>query len=259
MSTFVVVRGFYMLLMISVGVIDYFWESIPIIYYLVPTLLFVLLTALGSANIRLNFFMRAKNSLSTESKTIALTFDDGPSADYTPQVLALLERYKAKGTFFCIGEKIKNLPELTKAIHAKGHTIGNHSFSHRNSFPIFSKSRIVRELVLTNQWIYDTIGIRCQLFRPPFGVTNPNIAKAVRHLGMHTIGWNIRSFDTSKSSDKVVENVIKKIKPGVIILLHDDRPQVYEILEAILLYAQENKYTCVALPNPINENYASNS
>lgn len=189
------------------------------------------------------------NNLPTGSKTIALTFDDGPSADYTPQVLALLERYKAKGTFFCIGEKIKRFPELTKTIHAKGHAIGNHSFSHRNSFPIFSTNRIVRELEQTNQWIYDTTGAECQLFRPPFGVTNPNIAKAVKQLSMCSIGWNIRSYDTSKHPDKVIKAVIKKIKPGAIILLHDDRPHAPKILEAILLYAQENHYTCVALPN----------
>ena len=119
---------------------------------------------------------------------------------------------------------------------------------------------MVKELEQTNQWIFKTTGVKCQLFRPPFGVTNPTIAKVVRFLGMQTIGWNIRSFDTSiKNPDRVIKNVIAKIKPGAIILLHDDRPQVAKILEAILLYAQENNYTCVALPNPNNENYASNS
>lgn len=252
MSAFVIVRGFYIVLMICLGAVDYYVWPVPLLYYIVPSLLFVLLTGIGSANIRLNFFMEATHSLSTtESQTIALTFDDGPSLEYTPKVLALLEKYKANGTFFCIGEKITQLPNLIKTIHEKGHTIGNHSFSHRNSFPIFSKSRIVRELEQTNQWIYDITGVQCKLFRPPFGVTNPTIAKAVRILGMQTIGWNIRSFDTSiKNPDQVIKNVTSKIKPGAIILLHDDRPDVPKILEAILLYAQENNYTCVALPNP---------
>lgn len=249
MSAFVVVRSLYIVLMIGLGAIDYYTGAIPMIYYLLPTLLFVLLTAWGSANIRLNFFLKSMNNLPTESKTIALTFDDGPSADYTPQVLALLERHNAKGTFFCIGEKIMRFPELIKTMHAKGHTIGNHSFSHRNSLPMFSTSRIKRELEQTNQWIYDITGIKCQLFRPPFGVTNPNIAKAVRQLGMCSIGWDIRSFDTSKHPDKVIKDVVKKIKPGAIVLLHDDRPHTPKILEAILLYAQEKHYTCVALPN----------
>lgn len=250
MPTFVVVRNVYIVWMICLGMTDYFFWPVPIIYYAFPTLLFLLLIVLGSANIKLNFFIQAKTSLATNERTIALTFDDGPSAAYTPKVLALLEQYKAKATFFCIGERIAKLPELTSTIYEKGHTLGNHSYSHRNSFPVFSKSRIVAELEQTNQLIYDITGAHCQLFRPPFGVTNPTIANAIRHIGMQTIGWNIRSFDTSiKDPDRVIKNVISKIKPGAIILLHDDRPQAPKILEAILLYAQENNYTCVALPH----------
>lgn len=248
MSAFVIVRNSYLLLMLLLGTMDYFLLEIPLYFYVLPTFIFLCLIVVGSAKIQMNFFTKANNTLVTNKKVIALTFDDGPSPTYTPLVLKLLDQYKAKGSFFCIGENIEKHPVLTKEIHEKGHTLGNHTYSHSNIFPFFGKSQVVREIQKTNQWLFETTGIRCTLFRPPFGVTNPAIAKAIKACQMQTVGWSIRSFDTStKDADKVIKRVISKIKPGAVILLHDDRPNTPKILEAILLYAQENGYQCIAV------------
>lgn len=231
---------------------DYLFLEVSLFYYLLPTLAFIGLIVLGSANIRLNFFTKAYSSLKTAEKTIALTFDDGPSAAYTPGVLQLLEQYQAKATFFCIGKHIKEHPDLTKTILEKGHLLGNHSYSHSNFFSFFGKKKVIREIKKTNQLLLEATGAGCNLFRPPYGVTNPPIAQAVKACQMQTIGWNIRSFDTStKDPGKVINRVISKIKPGAVVLLHDNRPNTTQILEAILLYIQENNYRCVPIPHAI--------
>src|SRR5699024_7450184 len=127
-------RNLYILLILLLGAMDYLFLEVSFFYYLLPTLLFLCLIVLGSANMRLNFFAKAYSTLKITEKTIALTFDDGPSAMYTPGVLQLLEQYQAKATFFCIGQNIENHPDLTKAILEKGHVLGNHSYSHSNFF-----------------------------------------------------------------------------------------------------------------------------
>ncbi|MFN6945336.1 MAG: polysaccharide deacetylase family protein [Cytophagaceae bacterium] len=250
MSAFIIVRTIYIVLILLLLAMDYFFVSIPFTYYLLPTAAFLVILFFGSADIKLNFFIRSINSFKTTEKTIALTFDDGPSKHNTPPILDLLDKYGAKATFFCIGNKVEQNPEIAREIVKKGHLIGNHSYSHSNFFSLFGKKSIIREIRKTNQAITDATGEKCKIFRPPFGVTNPSIAKAIKQCGMKVLGWNIRSFDTTiKNPEKVAKRVLKKIKPGAILLLHDDRPDTAKTLEAILLYTKEHNYTCVFVPD----------
>ncbi|WPP48767.1 polysaccharide deacetylase family protein [Catalinimonas niigatensis] len=252
MSAFQIVRFLYIALMLSLLLVDFFID-IHILYYLVPTLVFVVLLAWGSADIGLNFFLKAQSALQTDQKVIALSFDDGPSAEYTPAILDLLDAYSAKATFFCIGHRIEKNEELLKTIVEKGHRVGNHSYSHSNFFSFFGTKKIMNEIRKTNSLIHRVSGQECEIFRPPYGVTNPPIAKAVKKCGMKVIGWNLRSLDTSTQDyHKVIDRVLKRIKAGSVILLHDDRQNTPKILEAILLYARQNNYQYALLHEPQN-------
>jgi peptidoglycan/xylan/chitin deacetylase (PgdA/CDA1 family) len=151
----------------------------------------------------------------------------------------MLRKYNAKASFFLIGENIEKYPDLVKEINAEGHTIGLHTFSHNNLFPFFSVKRIKRELIKNNEIIYRCLGYKTILFRPPFGVTNPQIAKAVKALNLKVVGWNRRSLDTiSKNSKKVSKKITGKLKPGDIVLLHDYSDICLEVLEKVLEYAK---------------------
>lgn len=243
MQTFLIARNSYLLLMLALGLADYFWLKVPVLVYLAPSLLFLLLVIVGSSVMSLNFFTTSCTRLDDKEKALALTFDDGPSAEHTPAVLHILEEYGATASFFCIGERMECNKELVREIIARGHTIGNHSYTHSPVFSLFNKKKVVEEIMRTNALIKETTGQECRLFRPPFGVLNPQIAKAATACGMRVIGWNIRSYDTtSRDPEKVVSRVLSKIKPGSVILLHDNREHAATILRAILAHAKAEGY-----------------
>ncbi|WP_224995977.1 polysaccharide deacetylase family protein [Cesiribacter sp. SM1] len=236
MTAFVVARNSYLLLMLLLAVADYFFLSLSPWVYLALTLLYILLVVAGSSVMSLNFFTRSYTR--GRGNTIALTFDDGPSAEHTPAVLEVLDKWGATATFFCIGERMEQNKALVRKIKEKGHRIGNHSYTHSNLFSIFGKNMVVDEIEKTNRLIQELTGEECRLFRPPYGVLNPPIAKAAAACGMQVIGWNIRSFDTTtKDYQKVVERVLPRIGPGAVLLLHDDRENTPKIVDAILAHA----------------------
>jgi peptidoglycan/xylan/chitin deacetylase (PgdA/CDA1 family) len=192
-------------------------------------------------------FVKAFCKLPVKEKVLALTFDDGPNPTITPQVLEILNRYNIQAIFFCIGKNIAGNETLVQQSIAEGHLIGNHTYSHSSFFPLLSVSKMKADIQKCEDLIS---GISHQkelsLFRPPFGVTNPNVRKAVIGTGYQIIGWNIRSLDTVKSSaDQVIRRVTKKIKPGSIILFHDSMVHCPEILEAVIKYALEKGYKFV--------------
>ncbi len=164
---------------------------------------------------------------------IQLSFDDGPHPTITPQILRILKKYNQKALFFCIGKNIEKYPETAKQIVQEGHKIGNHSYSHAYTFDFFSVKKVQKELQKTNEIIEKITGTECTVFRPPYGVTNPNIAKAVKNLNMQAVGWSIRSLDTLGDKESI-KNRIKKAKPGDIILFHDTKENTPEILEDFL-------------------------
>ena len=177
-----------------------------------------------------------------------MTFDDGVDSVLTPQVLDVLDRYGAKATFCIIGEKAVANPEMIKVIIGRGHTIVNHSMYHKGSFPMQSTEAIYREIIACNKALKEATGVLVKYFRPPFGVTNPMVGRAVRRAGLQSIGWSIRSFDTMGHSVEVVEKrVTSQIKGGDIILLHDNRECVVELTERILIFIRDNGYKAVSI------------
>lgn len=205
-------------------------------------LLWLGFTAWGAFDIRLGYFISVIYRKKTKYKKIAITFDDGPT-EYTPKVLALLKQYNAKATFFCIGKQLEKYPVYAKQIIAEGHQLGNHSYSHASKFGFFSAKQIEEELKKTTSIIEKISGNKNYYFRPPFGVTNPHIAQAVKKTGLKVIGWNIRSLDTViEGETKILNRIVKKIKPGGIILLHDTSEKTVRVLEQLLPILQEQKY-----------------
>ena len=167
---------------------------------------------------------------------VVLTFDDGVDEIQTPKVLDVLKKYDAKAIFFIIGEKAEKHPHLVQRIVAEGHKIGIHSYTHKPIFPILAYDNMHKEVWETKEILEKITGETVDLFRPPFGVTNPNVGKVVEELNLKTVGWNIRSLDTNMSQDRlqVADRVSQKLTGRDIILLHDDRQGSEILLEALL-------------------------
>ena len=201
----------------------------------------------GSIFIQFNFYFKSLNKGQTNQKQIAITFDDGPDSETTANILSILEKYKATAAFFCIGEKIEQQSQLLKKIDKSGHLIGNHSFSHSNFLPLSSSKKITEELNKTTELIERIIGKKPKLFRPPFGVTNPSIVKALKNTGLISVGWSLRSFDTVHNSEKVLKKLQRKLKAGDIVLFHDNRKNTPELLESFLLWLNENQFEVIGL------------
>lgn len=204
----------------------------------------------ASYSIRSNIYIRVFYRKQTTEKIVALTFDDGPDATETPRVLEVLRERHVPACFFCIGSKIKGNEALLRQMVSEGHLIGNHSYSHSNLFPFFGLHRMKKEMEACGKELEKATGQPVNLFRPPFGVTNPTIARAIRQSGFTPIGWNIRTLDTRHPSpEKVLKRIRRKLCPGSVILLHDRMPQSAERLQLILDFLQNEGYTIVRLDN----------
>ncbi len=229
-------------------------HGISIWWFLALGLLWLIITSMGSAFIGWNYHITSINFCSKTSKNqIAITFDDGPNPEFTPKVLELLKAYNAKATFFCIGKHIAEHSELFKRILEEGHTVGNHTFSHRSSFGFLPTSKVVSELTQTNAVAKKNSGLRLNLYRPAFGVTNPNIAKALKILELQSVGWNKRSLDTTSLSEtEVLKRITSNLKKGDIILLHDTSEKSVRVLEQLLLFLRQKNLESVTVDSLCN-------
>jgi peptidoglycan/xylan/chitin deacetylase (PgdA/CDA1 family) len=172
-------------------------------------------------------------------KQVALTFDDGPDPNYTPQMLAILEQYGVKATFFCVGLNIVAYPEIVKQMHAAGHVIGNHSWSHPNLAILF-KHTILSQLVRTSDAIQQTIGVRPIFFRPPYGALNASTLICTEDLDMTTVIWDVRATDWAKPGIDVIANrVIERTGNGSIVVLHDGGGDRSETVAALPMIIEE--------------------
>ncbi|MCB2195771.1 MAG: polysaccharide deacetylase family protein [Bacteroidetes bacterium] len=220
------------------------WKGI---FFSIITALFLAHLVYCSYAICSQVYIKTHCIADTSERKISITFDDGPDPKITPQVLELLNQFNVKATFFCIGKHIEENKETLKLIDQKGHLIGNHSWSHERWFDLYPAEKMKLEIEKTNGLIFETIGKKPKLFRPPYGVTNPSLKKAIKNFDFNTIGWSIRSFDTINHVKKTVFRLKNKLKPGAIILFHDNREQITEILKPFLEFAQSENYKIVPL------------
>ncbi len=133
-----IISIFFLLLVIALIVFGYYWILVFVL------IIWLGLISWGAFDIRLGYFIPTINSVKTKNNKIAITFDDGPT-EFTPKFLDLLSKYDAKATFFCIGKQIEKHPEILDRIYKEGHQIGNHSYSHSNSFGFFSSKKVKKK------------------------------------------------------------------------------------------------------------------
>jgi len=210
-------------------------------------LVYLSLIAYGSFNVKANFFMDLYNQGSGATKLLALTFDDGPS-ETTLLVLDILKKHGVKATFFVIGNRVEAYPELVKRMVDEGHVIGNHTFNHTKFTSFYSPQKLEQEFTNTISVVFRTVGLNMKLFRPPFGVTFPVMAKVVQRLNLSVIGWSLRSFDTTiKPAQRILKYLLNTVKPGDVILLHDDRTKVPQILEELIPQLMLQNYAFVTV------------
>ncbi|WP_294285931.1 polysaccharide deacetylase family protein [uncultured Chryseobacterium sp.] len=215
--------------------------------YLFCFMMFSAVVIWGSFDIGLGYFVKSMTHKRTKIKEVALTFDDGPT-EFTPKFLDLLKENEVKATFFCIGKQIEKYPETFQRIIAEGHTIGNHTYSHSNQTGFLSTSKMTEEIRKCDEVMLKGGNLRTELYRPPFGVTNPNIAKAVKQTGKKSIGWNVRSLDTIiEDENRIYRKITKRLKPGSIILLHDTSEKTYHVLVNLLVFLEREKYSTFTL------------
>lgn len=187
---------------------------------------------------------------------IALTIDDGPDPLVTPQVLDLLDQFGAKATFFCIGKRALQYPEICRDIIRRGHSIENHSQQHRHNFSLLGPAGFRREIMAAQHTIFTITGVTPQFFRAPAGLRNPFLQAVLDSLGLRLASWSVRGFDTRVSdAAKVTRTLLRGLRPGAILLLHDGNAArsvdniavIVAVLPVLLAAANEAKLHVVTL------------
>ena len=253
MLTYKNVNRISMLLLLVLLLLKVFY-SFSLLWIGVLILIWIVLTTIGSFYIRWNYFLKAKHkNENVDDHVISLTFDDGPHKEHTKKVLELLKRYNFQATFFLIGHKIEAHPNLVEAIINQGHTIGNHTYSHSNNFGFLKTENVVKELKKTNQIIEKLQGLKMNLYRPAFGVTNPRISTAIKTLNLIPIGWSVRSLDTTKDTkEMILTRITKNLQKGDIVLLHDTSQKTVEVLEQLLIFLDKKRWQSISVDQLLN-------
>ncbi|WP_041565533.1 polysaccharide deacetylase family protein [Nostoc punctiforme] len=188
--------------------------------------------------------------LTPQQKVIALTFDDGPWPESTAQVLDILKQNQIKGTFFVIGQNVKNYPGLLKREIAEGHVIGNHTWHHWYQF--LNPQAAAYEIDHTADQIYQVTGIKTNLFRPPGGIMHNGVADYAKNSKYAIILWSSDSVDYSRPAvPKLINNVFRRAKPGGIVLMHDgggNRSKTVQALPEIIANFRKQGYSFVTIP-----------
>ncbi|UUO14353.1 polysaccharide deacetylase family protein [Dolichospermum heterosporum] len=183
-------------------------------------------------------------------KVIALTFDDGPWPSSTAKVLDILKKNNIKGTFFVVGQNVKNYPDLTKRVVTDGHIIANHTWHHW--YHHMNAQTAAYEVANTTDIIYKTTGIKTSLFRPPGGNMRNGVAAYAKSNKYAVIMWSSDSMDYSRPGvPRLINNIFREAKPGGIVLMHDgggDRSHTVKALPEIISKFRKQGYEFVTVP-----------
>jgi len=189
-----------------------------------PLGVFVVFCLLAPFFPQAGFFLPVISRGRASGKAVALTFDDGPDPDVIFLLLDLLQRHEAPATFFVVGKKAECNPELVREILLRGHDIGNHSYRHDPLLMLRSSARLAEEIART-QRLLANFGIRPLVFRPPVCITNPRLPKALRESRLDCVTFSCRACDFgNRRIAGLAKRILKKIRPGAILLLHDISP-----------------------------------
>ena len=167
---------------------------------------------------------------------VAITIDDGPDPEVTPAVLDLLAAAGVHATFFCIANRARAQPLLTRRIVAAGHSVQNHSLQHRHNFSLLGRRGFEREIGAAQAALADITGVRPHCFRAPAGLRNPLLDPVLHRLGLHLVSWTRRGFDTrGTASARLLQRLGQGLAGGDILLLHDGHAGRSETGRALLL------------------------
>jgi len=211
---------------------------------------YLIIFALGISILKMNFFVKAVCRGDSTAKRVTLTFDDGPDPVSTPELLKVLKSHDIQATFFPVGVKARDYPELIREIDREGHILGNHSFRHVWWTNFLISERLEREIQEAQEALAAIIGKVPAYFRPPMGLTNPHLRAKLRKQGLTVIGWDMRPFDTRRSDDRVIEYVLRKVRNGSILLLHETgrRPSKWAaFIDALATGLKDRGYSIVGL------------
>ena len=179
-------------------------------------------------------------------KVIALTFDDGPGP-YTAQLLDILDQHGAKATFFLIGSKVSAQADVLRRMHARGHQLGNHSWSHPE-LPKLPVDQIAGEIDRTNDAIKQATGVTPTVMRPPYGAVNSAVLEQLRLRGMSSILWSVDTRDwADRNSEIVCSRAVAGAHPGAIILMHDIHQTSVGAVPCILSALKQQGYSFVTV------------
>ena len=222
--------------------------GIPVYLYPLLFVIYSLIVFYGCYYIGSNFFIKVVCSADTDKKEIAISFDDGPATNFTPQILQLLKEENIKAAFFCIGNRIPGNEKIVKQLQEDGHIIGNHSYSHHFWFDMFSSKKMLEDMRLMDQTMKAVTGLQPRLFRPPYGVTNPNLKKAIINGNYTPVGWSVRSMDTViKNETKLLHKIKAGLKPGAVFLFHDTSNTTLQVLPRFFKEVKNQGYHIVPL------------
>ncbi|MDO7787919.1 polysaccharide deacetylase family protein [Desulforamulus aquiferis] len=195
--------------------------------------------------------------IATNNKVLSLTFDDGPSSTYTPQILDILEKQGVKATFFVVGKRAETHPEIIKRMAKAGHELANHTYNH--PLTQVKPDILVKELAMTKRIIFDLTGQNTNYFRPPGGKCTKATIEPALSNGYQVILWTASEDPKDWSNpgvEKIVSRVVDNVRNGSIIILHDyggDRTQTIDALPIILKELQSQGYRFVTISQLLKE------
>lgn len=234
------------MLLAAVALATGFW---PLLTASIGTLFLAI--GLGVAIPQMSFFGPFICSGDGAKKQVALTFDDGPDARSTPALLDALREAEVEAAFFVIGKKVEAEPQLANRILREGHLLENHSYAHSYTTNFYPTKKLTTDLSRTQQAIEKHTGTTPKFFRPPVGLSNPNVFHAATALRLKVIGWSIRSLDTRLTDpERIVQRIERGLKPGAIILLHDGNipaERLVVTVKLLLTKLREHGYEVVRL------------
>lgn len=223
----------------------------------IPALLMVPLLADGIARPASNLFYPTITHGPRNRKRVALTFDDGPDPVITPQVLDVLAAHGARATFFVIGKSLASQPALAQRMLADGHAIGNHSWQHSRWQNFYAFRWQQREIEQSLQAIAAATGSSAPVwYRPPVGLKNWAMARAIWQRGLILVAWSLHSRDTRlRDAQGIADRVLANVRNGDVVLLHDghdlpgrQRPYCAPAVRLILEGLAARGFECVTVP-----------
>lgn len=183
----------------------------------------------------------------TDKKQVAISFDAAWGNEQTDTLLEILDKYKVKSTFFLVGDWVEKYPESVKKIADKGHDVGNHSDTHPHMTQM-TTSQMAGEIQTCNEKIKKITGKIPTLFRAPYGDYNNDVVKSVNGCNMYCVQWDVDSLDwKDPTPEQITQNVLKKLKNGSIVLLHNGAKNTPQALPMLIEAIHEKGYEIVPI------------